>query len=228
MDLEWGDNGNARRSREAFATLLEATPEQVERGNREVVRWQWWARRAATDFIKGHRARLRGIPHSEVYGASFYGMVKAARKWREEDGAFSGYAFYFMRKEMQNLVRRHRRDARHVGLLEDERGNVTTATVEGGEGERKALAGELLDIVDTFPHPFPRVVRDYLQGVEQVETGEALGVSGRRVRDWRNLAFAWVRHRVGDGPEPEASMAIAAERWKGSRRDHGGQERKLA
>jgi RNA polymerase sigma factor (sigma-70 family) len=191
MHRHEGENGNQRRTREAFEKLVDSPPEVIEEGNRNVERWRWWIVRYAKDFRKAHRRHLVGVPLDELIGAAGFGMVKASRTWTESEGAFSGWAWYYMRKEMQKLMRPKAEGC--VPLLEDGRGNVVEVVDSASGPAEEAEAAELVSWVGGLVEGFPEVERvaflDWRDGLPTLATANRLGVSKSSVYRFRAMAL---------------------------------------
>jgi RNA polymerase sigma factor (sigma-70 family) len=197
-----GENGNQRRTREAFEKLVDSPPEVIEAGNRNVERWRWWIVRYARDFRKAHRRHLVGVPLDELVGAAGFGMVKASRTWTESEGAFSGWAWYYMRKEMQKLIRSEANGC--VPLLEDGRGNVVevvdSASGPAEEAEAAELVSRVGNVVEVLPEALREAFRDWRDGHPASYTADRLGTSTRAVYRDRWMAVERIKAGLMEDP----------------------------
>lgn len=195
-----GENGNQRRTREAFEKLVCSSPEVIEEGNRNVERWRYWIVVYAKRFRWTNRHLLAGVPLAELVGAAALGMVKASRTWTEAEGAFSGWAWYGMRKEMQKLLD-HNGDG-FLPFIEDDRGNVVevmdTACGPDEEAEEVELAAIVVGLVEELPYSQREAIRDWQDGLPASQTANRLGISIHAVYRDRASAIAWIKSRVAD------------------------------
>lgn len=205
------ENGNSRRKRVAFERLRDKVrllpPEAIERANGLVMRNELWVRKYAWEFIGQWRHRLGGIPFHDVHQAAFLGAVRASYTWHPSKGAFTYWAWYWMRKEMQSLM--YEAEPWRLILLEDDRGNVVLESPHvsaGEEAESLEYAAKVRGIVGSFPRTYRGVLDDLAEGVKVKDTAARMGVSRRQVSIMRGLALAWLRHRLGEGPEPDRGM----------------------
>jgi hypothetical protein len=203
------EDGFERRTRLAFERACKVRKRVRERGNRVVMRNELWFRRFGRDFYRKYRRVMeaRGIELEDVIQAAALGSVIASRFWSPKRGAFTGHAWYRMRKECLRLVKQHRDTFFY--LFEDRRGNLDVASKYAPpdeEADERIRIERINSIVSQFPGSYGDVLEDWLTGVSALETAGRLRCSRNRVYRKRWLALEWLQHRLGMAPRPERQM----------------------
>jgi hypothetical protein len=201
------EDGFERRTRLAFEKACKVPPRVRERGNRVVMRNELWFRRFGKDFYRAYHLRDRGIELEDVIQAAALGSVIASRFWSPKRGAFTGHAWYRMRKECVRLVGQYK--DRFFDLFEDFRGNheiVSRHAPPDEEADERMRVEQINGIVDSFLPAYASALEDWLTGVDARTTAARLVCSRKRVYQMRWLALEWLQHRLGMAPRPGRHM----------------------
>jgi hypothetical protein len=171
------------------------------------MRNELWFRRFGRDFYRSYRLWDRGIDLEDVIQAAALGSVIASRFWRPKRGAFTGHAWYRMRKECVRLVGQY--PDRFFYLFEDHRGNYELPShyaPPDEEADERIRIERVNEIVRSFLPAYSAALEDWLTGVDALSTAGRLACSRKRVYQMRWLALDWLQHRLGMAPRPERHM----------------------
>ena len=137
----------------------------------------------------------RGIEVEDLRQAARMGLVKAARRYDPEQGAFLSYAVPMAKGEMRRCFRDLARCVR-AQQGEDESGSLVEQVGEVDPGfdraEARVLVGEALEGLDETDLMVLRL--RYAEGLTQAEIGERIGATQAQVS--RTLARILRRMRV--------------------------------
>lgn len=203
-----------KRAARTVARFRLDDPEEIRKADEKVQQWTPWAYRYTKFYLKGnpkilYAAYKNGWGLKDVYQAALYGMSKASRTHTGKDGAFSAWAVWDMRKEIQRLAVR-----KSVGTvpLPDKREDYTALQVDESTPEpiEPAVKAEEIalgrSLLERLPSPYREIVVDHFSGVIQDETIARIGVSKRTLRKYRTQAMEWLQFFAGVGPKPEKEL----------------------
>ncbi len=138
----------------------------------------------------------RGVEVDDLRQAARMGLVKAARRYDPEQGAFLGYAVPIATGEMRRCFRDLARSVRPQRETDDERGPLIEQVGEIDPGfdsaEARVLVGEALSDLEETDLQILRL--RYAEGLTQAEIGERIGATQAQVS--RTLARIIRRMRV--------------------------------
>jgi RNA polymerase sigma factor (sigma-70 family) len=200
-----------KRAARTIARFRLDDPEAIKAADAKVQQWTPWAYRYAKNYLQmkprvAAAIKLSGCTMSDVYQAALYGMTKASRTHADETYAFSAWAVWDMRKEIQRLA--VRKSVRTTSTEED-RNDYTGMNTH----ERLSNPYDLVvhkeyhefakSLVDRLPWPYSEIIKDHFNDVVQDETVSKVKVSKRTLRKYRLQAMEWLQYFAGVGPEPD-------------------------
>jgi DNA-directed RNA polymerase specialized sigma24 family protein len=162
-----------------------------------VIKHQLWTHRFAAEFMTDRRYRelLLHVEPEDVDQTAFLGSVKASRTWSESKGAFTGWSWYWMRKELFTLLRGRESREAPVDRI------ILESHYPGPDEE--AEAREHAEIVSGIMAVLPaaRVValEDWARGEPIRETAARLGITRKATEALRSAALTELWGRLEGG-----------------------------
>lgn len=222
MDMDDRISLYGKRGARAVARFRLDDPVARAKADEKVRQWTPWAYKFSNLYMKHHprmaRAiKLTGFTMDDVRQSALEGMTRASRVHEEDSGAFSAYSVWYMRKEIQRLIRRKRIKITDTDFNEQESpdGSPLESLMRS---EQESMADDLLREI---PSLYRYILIDHLNGVIQDETSMRFGLSKRTLKKYRLQALEWLRFFAGVGSEPDKRLPGMRYRGTGGSADAG-------